>query len=140
MSGRGITLFELLVVLALIGVITAIALPAYRQHLVRVHRSEAMTALLQLQGAEESHYLRHGIYTASVIAAPPAGLGLPSASAGNRYELSVALAADGQSFIATATPTPAGGQLADHECLAFSVDARGRRAVSGAANAQRCWK
>ena len=133
-------MFELLVVLALIGVITAFALPAYRQHLVRVHRAEAMTVLLQLQSAQEAHYSRHGLYTASVTAAPPAGLGLPSTSAANRYALSVALAADGQSFIATATPTPGGGQLADHECLAFSVDARGRRAVSGTGDARRCWK
>lgn len=140
MSERGITLFELLVVLALIGVIAAFALPAYRRHLVRVHRAEAMTALLQLQSAQESHYLRHGTYTASVTSAPPAGLGLPSTSAANRYALAIALAADGQSFIATATPTPEGGQLADHECLAFSIDARGRRAVSGTGNAQRCWR
>lgn len=140
MSERGITLFELLVVLALIGVIAAFAFPAYRQHLLRVHRVEAMTALLQLQSAEESYYLRHGIYTASIDAAPPAGLGLPSTGAANRYALSVALAADGQSFIATATPTAEGGQRADHECLAFSIDARGRRAVSGAGNAQRCWQ
>jgi len=140
MTERGITLFELLVVMLLVGIIAAFAFPAYRQHLVRVHRAEAMTALLQLQSAEESHYLRHGIYTANVTAAPPAGLGLLSSSAANRYALSVALAADGQSFIATASPTPGGGQLADYECLAFSIDARGRRAASGTGNTQRCWK
>jgi type IV pilus assembly protein PilE len=140
MSKRGITLFELLVVLAVIGVIAAFAVPAWRQHLLRIHRSEAMAALLQLQTAQESHYLRHGIYTASITAAPPAGLGLSSTSPANRYALSVALAADGQSFIATATPTPGGGQGSDRECLAFSVDARGRRAVSGAGGPEKCWK
>jgi type IV pilus assembly protein PilE len=140
MSERGITLFELLVVVALVAVIGALALPAYRQHLLRIHRAEAMTALLQLQSAQESHYSRHGTYAASVTAVPPAGLGLAAASAANRYALSVALAADGQSFIATATPTPDGGQDADHECLAFSIDARGRRGVSGAGGAQRCWR
>ena len=140
MSKRGITLFELLVVLALVGVIAAFALPTYRQHLRRIHRAEAMAALLQLQSAEESHYLRHNVYTALVIDAPPAGLGLSATSAANKYALSVALAADGQSFIATATPIPGGGQDADYECLAFSIDARGRRAASGTGSAQRCWK
>ena len=140
MFARGITLFELLIVMTLIGVVAAFAFPAYRQHTMRVHRADAMTALLQLQSAEESHYQRHDTYTASIEPAPPSGLGLPITSASNKYTLTVALARDGQSFIATATPTPGGGQDADVECLAFSIDARGRRAVSGTAGAQRCWR
>ena len=138
MVPRGITLFELLVVLVLVGVLAAIAFPTFRQHTLRVNRAEGMSALLQVQSAEESHYLRHGTYTASVTAAPPSGLGLSAASASNKYSLAVALAADGQSYIATATPE--GGQAADLDCLAFSVDARGRRAVSGPAGSQRCWR
>ena len=50
--------------LVLIGIVAALALPGYRQHMLRVNRTEAMTALLQLQSAEESHYLRHDVYTA----------------------------------------------------------------------------
>ena len=137
---RGITLLELLVVLVLIGIIAALALPGYRQHVLRVYRSEAMTALLQVQGTEEKFYLRHNAYTANISAAPPAGLGLPPNSASNKYLLSIALAADGQTYIATATPAPAGGQEADQECLAFSIDARGRRAVTGARDSRYCWK
>lgn len=138
MSERGVTLFELLAVLALIGLIAMFAIPAYRHHLLRVHRAEAMTALSQLQSAQESHFLRHDTYTADVTAPPPAGLGLAVASTTNKYLLSIALAADGQTFIATASPT--GAQLADVECLAFSIDARGRRGVSGAGGTERCWK
>ena len=93
-----------------VGILAALALPAYRHHMLRVNRAEAMTALLQLQSAEEAYYLRHGTYTASVEAAPPAGLGLSATSTSNKYALSVALAADGQSYIATATPTHGGGQ------------------------------
>jgi len=139
MFPRGITLFELLVVVVVVGIVAAFAIPAYRHHTLRVNRTEAMTALLQLQSAEESWFLRHGAYTASVEAPPPAGLGL-IVNTSNKYALSVALAADGQSYIATATPTASGGQDGDHECLAFSIDARGRRAVSGTAEVQRCWK
>jgi type IV pilus assembly protein PilE len=139
MFPRGITLFELLIVVVAIGIVAAFALPAYRHHVLRVNRAEAMTALSQLQSAEESYYLRHDTYSASIEAAPPAGLGL-AVNTSNKYALAVALGADGQSYIATATPTASGGQGADQECLAFSIDARGRRAVSGTSDTQHCWK
>jgi type IV pilus assembly protein PilE len=136
---RGITLLELLIVLVVVGILGALALPGYRQYMLRINRTEAMTALLQLQGTEESFYLQHRMYTDNIAAAPPAGLGL-SASSSIRYQLSVAVAADGQTYIATATPVPGGGQEADQDCLAFSIDARGRRAVSGARDTRYCWK
>jgi type IV pilus assembly protein PilE len=137
---RGFTLLELLFVLVLISIIGALALPGFRQQMARVHRTEAMTALLQLQTAEEKFYLRHHAYTTNIMAAPPAGLGLSPTTSSNKYLLSVAVADDGQSFIATATPTPGGGQDADQECLAFSIDARGRRAVSGTREVRHCWR
>jgi Tfp pilus assembly protein PilE len=108
--------------------------------MIRVHRTEAMTALLQLQSAEETFYLRQARYADNVAVAPPAGLGVPAISTSGKYLLSVAVAADGQSYIATATPAPGGGQDADQDCLAFSVDARGRRAITGARDARYCWK
>lgn len=140
MASRGITLLELLVVLVLVAIVASLALPAFRQQMMRVHRTEAIIALLELQNAEEKYFLRHNAYTSELSAAPPIGLGLATASSSNRYLLSIALALDGQSFIATATATPGGAQAEDHECLAFSIDARGRRAVSGTRDARYCWK
>ena len=90
-------------VLVLVGIVAALALPAYRQQMIRVHRTEAMIALLDLQNAEERYLLQHNVYTADISAAPPTGLGLATASSSNKYFLSIAVASDGQSFIATAT-------------------------------------
>lgn len=134
------TLLELLFVLVIVGVLAALALPAWRHHVVRVHRTEAMVALYQVLAAEESHHLRHGRYTADLTAPPPEGLGLRDHSEHGRYALRVTLAADGQSFIATAAPGREGTQASDHECLEFSLDHRGRRAVSGRAGPGACWR
>ena len=140
MFSRGFSLLEMLIVLVLVGVVGALALPGFRRQMTRVHRTEAMIALLQLQSAEEKFYLRHNAYTSDLTTAPPGGLGIPTTTISNKYLLSIAVADDGQTFIATAAPTPTGGQDADQECLAFSIDARGRRAVSGSRDARHCWK
>lgn len=140
MFARGVTLLEILVVLLVVGVIAALALPSYRQYLVRVNRSEATTTLYAIAAAEERHFIRHGRYTDDLAGGAPLGLGLALSSAAPRYRFSVALSDDGQTFIASATPTREGGQGADGECLVFSMDHRGRRAVSGTRETAFCWR
>jgi type IV pilus assembly protein PilE len=140
MFARGVTLLEILVVLLLVAVIAALALPSYRQHLVRVNRSAATTMLYEIAAAEERFYLRHGSYTGDLTSAAPLGLGLAVGHSSSRYAFSVALAADGQTFIASATPTREGGQDSDGECLVYSIDQRGRRAVSGSRDPAFCWR
>jgi type IV pilus assembly protein PilE len=135
---RGVTLLEILVVILVVGIIAALAVPAYRQHLVRVNRTGATATLYEIAAAEERHFLRHGRYTSAITAAPPAGLGLTLAHL--RYYFNVAVAEDGQTFVASATPTREGGQDADGECLVFSLDHRGRRAVSGSRETSFCWR
>lgn len=137
---RGVTLLEMLVVLLVVGVIVGLALPSYRQHLVRVNRSEATIALYAIAAAEEKFFMRNGRYTDDLTSAAPLGLGLPLASDSSRYLFSVALAGDGRTFIASATPTRHGGQDSDGECLIFSMDHRGRRAVSGSRDTAFCWR
>ena len=135
---RGVTLLEILVVTLVVGIIAALAVPAYRQHLVRVNRTEATATLYEIAAAEERHFIRHGRYTRGITAAPPAGLGL--APTNTRYSFDVAVAEDGQTFIASAAPTREGGQDGDGECLVFSLDHRGRRAVSGSRETSFCWR
>jgi type IV pilus assembly protein PilE len=140
MECRGITLLELLIVLAVVGVIAAFAVPAYQRHLVRVNRTEATVALYALAAAQERFHLRYGSYSAEPAAQPPVGLGFDARTEGGRYLLSITLASDGQSFIATATPSREGSQASDATCQAFSIDHRGRRAISGTGDRADCWR
>jgi type IV pilus assembly protein PilE len=142
---RGVTLMELMIVIVILGILSAIAVPTYRSYLLRSQRSEAKIALLQLQTAQEKFYLQNNVYTANITGASPAGLGLLAVTETAKYDMSVTLAADGngtaaQRFNATATPRPGGGQTDDLLCANFTIDERGTRGVSGTQTVEQCWK
>ncbi len=52
----GFTLIELMIVVAIIGVLAAVAIPSYRGYLVRARASEAFSVLQGIREAEERHY------------------------------------------------------------------------------------
>jgi type IV pilus assembly protein PilE len=70
--GRGLTLIEVLIAVAIVAVLTAIAVPMYSQYLVRGQRAAAKTALLQMSQAMERYYTACGTY-ATTTTGPCAG-------------------------------------------------------------------
>ena len=138
---RGVTLMELLVVIAIVSIIAAVAVPTYRKYLIRTQRSEAKIALLQLQTAQEKFYMQNNTFTDNITAASPAGLGVLDVTETGKYDIRIVLAADGQTYTATAAPHAGGGQQDDRECATFTIDQRGTKGVSGGTRtAQECWR
>ena len=77
-KSAGMTLIELMIVVAIVALLASIAVPSYRQYVLRANRIEATTALLQLAAAQEKFYLQNNTYAGNALIddAPPAGLGL----------------------------------------------------------------
>src|SRR5262245_28765629 len=108
----GVTLMELLTVVMVIAILAAIAVPSYRRYLLRAQRSDATTALLRMQAAQEKHFLQYGVYVTTTASLPNAhsagGLGLPTLSERGFYNIEVASSTTGYTF--TAKPVTGGGQ------------------------------
>ena len=133
-NNRGFTLIELMIVVAVIGILAAIAVPSYRSYVVRAARVEAQTELLELASLQEKIFLNSNSYAYSVTnpyngtSAAGAGLGRASGqTTDGRYALSLDNTAGGaptQTFVLTATPVAGSTQVGDGN---LSVSESGRR-------------
>ncbi|MBM4243233.1 MAG: prepilin-type N-terminal cleavage/methylation domain-containing protein [Deltaproteobacteria bacterium] len=67
----GFTLVELLVVVAIIGILAAIAIPAFSTYRADGYDAHARSGLNSLAKAEESYFATHGRYTTDIAQLPP---------------------------------------------------------------------
>jgi type IV pilus assembly protein PilE len=124
----GFTLTEMMIVVAIAGILAAIAIPGYRDYMIRGSRSAAQTELLELGAAQERIYLNSGAYTASVSAAytglSTGGLGITSGkSRDSKYTLGVALSGT-QFYTLTAAPVAGTQQDGDGSITMTSAGTR----------------
>jgi type IV pilus assembly protein PilE len=140
---RGFTLVEIVTALVVIAVLTAVAVPMWRVHLLRVRRADAITSLVAVQNAQDKYFGRNARYAtgAQLTTAEPEGLGLRTRSDHGYYDLDVQ-SGDGLAFTATARANDESGQSADTRCVQLSIDQNGiRRAVdsTGKDRSADCW-
>lgn len=132
-TSRGVTLIELMIVIVVVAILASIAVPSYRQYVLRSHRTEAKTALMNVAAAQEKFYLQNNTYTDELTDAPPDGLGIPATTEHGYYTIAIAAGADETEFSATATAT--GGQAQDTHCATFTIDQAGAKSATNAD----CW-
>lgn len=105
---RGFTLIELLIVVAIIGVLAAIAIPSYTNYMIRARRADAKTALEQLRAAQEMRRSERGSFSTS-LAELQTTYGVPTvAGPPGTPDYAILLnSASATSFLAQANPTSA---------------------------------
>lgn len=129
-SAAGFTLVEIAVVCAMVGVLTAVALPSYQSHLLRSGRADAVDALTRLQMAQAQYHAAHGLYTTDLSLLR--GVPQPSSSQG-LYTVAVAGGGDGY----RATAAAQGRQRKDSDCTVLSVEVA--RGFTHLGPSNRCW-
>ena len=126
----GFTLVEIAVVCAVVGVLTAVALPSYQSHLLRSGRADAVDALTRLQLAQAQYHAAHGLYATELAVLR----GVPQpASAQGLYMLTISGGGDGY----RATALAQGRQRKDTDCTVLSVEVA--QGFTHLGPSTRCW-
>jgi type IV pilus assembly protein PilE len=142
---QGVTLIELVVVMIIVGILAAVAIPSYRKYVIRSQRSDAKDALLALATQQEKHYLQCNTYGTSIAAATNCAAGEVQGAAASKngwYALAV-IGGDATTFTVRATAAVAGNQYQDTACRDFTVTQAGVRTArdsSTADNSAECWR
>ena len=140
---RGFTLAEILTALVVVVVLAAVAIPMWNNHLLRVRRADAMSALTRLQAAQDQYFGRHARYAsaAAFSTPPPEGLGLTAQSEHGYFHIELRTAADALEY--TAIARARSGDSGDTRCAQMTIDHLGIRRATDAAGMDRsgdCWR
>ena len=128
-KAKGFTLIELMIVIAIVGILAAIAYPSYTSQVRKTQRGDAKAALLTAAQSLERCFTEHNTYD---DAACPA---LAATSSEGYYSIT-ATTLTSTTYTLTAAPI-SGAVVGDTDCDTFTLDNRGVQASTPAGH--QCW-
>ena len=134
---KGVTLIEVMVVVAIVGMLAAIAIPAYNDYITRSRRSDAFTALETVRAAQEMYRAERGVYrngndfNANLLPGCSTDMAAPN------YTISVTPASGTSLTTFTVTATPQVRQAGD---FTLTVNQDGDKTYNGTPLTSKSWE
>ena len=137
----GFTLIELMIVVAIVGILAAVAYPAYTEQVKRGRRSDAATVLMESAQFMQRYYNANNSFKttdAAQTALNDAGLNRSPRNASDgdeHYDIEIEVDDNGRGYELTATPVQT-----DEACGSLTLSHRGEKGETGSAEVTDCWK
>jgi len=125
-QSKGMTLIELMIVVAIMAIIAMVAYPSYTDYVIRSHRAEGQVTLVETAQALERCFTAAGTYVGCVAS--------PFDTEGGYYRITVNTPS-ASTF--TLTATPIGAQTKDTKCGNLGLDETGAKSAGGSLDD--CW-
>ncbi len=132
---RGFTLIELMIVVAVVAILVAIAIPAYNDQVRKSRRGQAKADIVELAQRAERFHTINNTYVGFWATVPTGDRVSPRTGGTNAYAISQVEAAN--TFLLTATPQ--GGQTNDTLCGTLTINQAGVKTRSGTGSLSDCW-
>lgn len=148
---KGFTLIEVMIVVAIVAILSAVALPAYNDYVARARRADAKAVLLEGVQFMERIYTERGAYnrdssgatktTLALIGFPDALTQAPKDGSTKYYDIQLSGDLTSSSFTLAAVPT---GAQASDKCGSLTISNTGAKDITdkpstSAASKSDCW-
>lgn len=138
-KNKGFTLIEVMIVVAIVGILAAIAYPSYDEYVKRGNRSEGMAQLNDIAARQERYYAQNNQYITASADLAKLGLKVDSGtvkSTTEKYAVTVAKVDDDGGYTLTATQN-----FGDTKCGNLTLNALGAKDRSGSGKSVNdCWR
>lgn len=134
---KGFTLIELMVVVAIVGILAAVAYPSYSSYVIRSNRAAAKSFMLEVSNLEQRYLIDARSYASALS---DLNVSVPSDVSSN-YTITITAPRAGITAPSyTITADPINGQLSgDTSCGKLTLDETGSKAASGSGGVTSCW-